>query len=111
MRGLTTTPFEGSSHSTSITTKNYWNTVRACPLESEIKNFAAEDETTIGEKGVILFGGQKARIQLARAIYSDKDIYILDDPPSAVEAYGSLPRLRSGLQRHQPSVDVVEGEG
>ncbi|KAK2950762.1 Multidrug resistance-associated protein [Blattamonas nauphoetae] len=111
IRGLTTTPFEGSSHSTSITTKNYWNTVRACPLESEIKIFAAEDETTIGEKGVNLCGGQKARIQPARAIYSDKDIYILDDPPSAVEAYGSLPRLRSGLQRHQPSVDVVEGEG
>ncbi|KAA6372727.1 MAG: putative multidrug resistance-associated protein 4, partial [Streblomastix strix] len=47
----------------------------------------AGDQTAIGEKGVNLSGGQKARIQLARAVYSDKDIYILDDPLSAVDAH------------------------
>ena len=41
----------------------------------------------IGEKGVNLSGGQKARITLARAIYSDKDIYLLDDPISAVDIH------------------------
>ena len=41
----------------------------------------------IGEKGVNLSGGQKARIALARAIYSDKDIYLLDDPISAVDIH------------------------
>lgn len=41
----------------------------------------------IGEKGVNLSGGQKARIALARAIYSDKDIYLLDDPISAVDVH------------------------
>lgn len=41
----------------------------------------------IGEKGVTLSGGQKARISLARAIYSDADIYLLDDPLSAVDVH------------------------
>lgn len=41
----------------------------------------------IGEKGVNLSGGQKARISLARAIYSDADIYLLDDPLSAVDIH------------------------
>lgn len=42
-------------------------------------------ETDIGERGVTLSGGQKARISLARAVYSDADIYLLDDPLSAVD--------------------------
>lgn len=42
-------------------------------------------KTTIGERGVNISGGQKARISLARAIYSDADIYLLDDPLSAVD--------------------------
>jgi ABC-type multidrug transport system fused ATPase/permease subunit len=42
-------------------------------------------ETMIGERGVNVSGGQKARISLARAIYSDADIYLLDDPLSAVD--------------------------
>jgi len=42
-------------------------------------------ETMIGERGVNVSGGQKARISLARAIYSNADIYLLDDPLSAVD--------------------------
>jgi ATP-binding cassette, subfamily C (CFTR/MRP), member 4 len=42
-------------------------------------------DTTIGERGVNISGGQKARISLARAVYSDADIYFLDDPLSAVD--------------------------
>ncbi len=44
------------------------------------------DQTLIGEKGVSLSGGQKARVSLARALYVDADIYLLDDPLSAVDA-------------------------
>lgn len=44
------------------------------------------DDTEIGERGVNLSGGQKARISLARAVYQDCDIYLLDDPLSAVDA-------------------------
>ena len=42
-------------------------------------------ETIIGERGVNISGGQKARLSLARAVYSDADIYLLDDPLSAVD--------------------------
>lgn len=44
------------------------------------------DQTIIGEKGITLSGGQKARLALARALYFDADIYLLDDPISAVDA-------------------------
>ena len=44
------------------------------------------DMTVIGERGVNLSGGQKQRVQLARALYQDADIYLLDDPFSAVDA-------------------------
>ena len=43
------------------------------------------DNTLIGERGVTLSGGQKARVSLARAVIQDKDIYLLDDPLSAVD--------------------------
>ena len=44
------------------------------------------DLTLIGERGVTLSGGQKARVNLARAVYHEADIYLLDDPLSAVDA-------------------------
>lgn len=51
----------------------------------DIKQFADGDLTLVGERGVTLSGGQKARVNLARAIYHDADIFILDDPLSAVD--------------------------
>ena len=47
------------------------------------------DLTEIGERGVTLSGGQKQRVQLARALYQDADVYLLDDPFSAVDAHTS----------------------
>ncbi len=44
------------------------------------------DLTLVGERGVTLSGGQKARVNLARAVYRDADIYLLDDPLSAVDS-------------------------
>ncbi|KAK2945606.1 Multidrug resistance-associated protein [Blattamonas nauphoetae] len=67
--------------------KKYLETVRVCALEPDFKTLSAGDQTAIGEKGVNLSGGQKARIQLARSIYSNRDIYVLDDPLSAVDAH------------------------
>ena len=56
-------------------------------LEDDLKILGKGVETEIGEKGVNLSGGQKARVSLARALYSDRDIYLLDDVLSAVDVH------------------------
>nr|XP_023029414.1 multidrug resistance-associated protein 4-like isoform X2 [Leptinotarsa decemlineata] len=63
----------------------YKNVINACNLEVDFERFPNGDFSLVGERGVILSGGQKARINLARAIYRDSDIYLLDDPLSAVD--------------------------
>jgi ATP-binding cassette subfamily C (CFTR/MRP) protein 4 len=55
-------------------------------LLKDLKEFENGENTLIGDKGINLSGGQKARISLARALYNDPDIYLLDDPLSAVDA-------------------------
>lgn len=66
--------------------EKYHEVIRLCELESDLKHLPGGDLTEIGEKGVNLSGGQRARVSLARAVYSDKDIIILDDPLSALDA-------------------------
>ena len=58
----------------------------ACALLNDIQDFPDGDLTMIGERGVLLSGGQRARVDLARAVYADADVYLLDDPLSAVDA-------------------------
>ncbi|ORX98599.1 P-loop containing nucleoside triphosphate hydrolase protein [Basidiobolus meristosporus CBS 931.73] len=65
----------------------YRDTIRACALAPDLKMLVNGDKTVVGEKGINLSGGQKQRISLARAIYADADVYILDDPLSAVDAH------------------------
>ncbi|CAH8563643.1 unnamed protein product [Schistosoma turkestanicum] len=65
----------------------YKNVISACALETDIAHLPAGDKTEIGEKGVNLSGGQKQRVSLARAVYQRSDIYLLDDPLSAVDAH------------------------
>ncbi|KAI1293713.1 ATP-binding cassette sub-family C member 4 [Halotydeus destructor] len=60
--------------------------VHVCALERDMKLFPYGDQTIIGDRGVSLSGGQRARINLARSLYCDADIYLLDDPLSAVDA-------------------------
>lgn len=66
--------------------KRYNETLFACSLESDLEILPAGDQTEIGERGITLSGGQKARISLARAVYANKDITLLDDVLSAVDA-------------------------
>ncbi|KAF7760155.1 hypothetical protein Agabi119p4_10831 [Agaricus bisporus var. burnettii] len=61
--------------------------IRACSLEHDLEVLPQGESTEIGEKGINLSGGQKARVSLARATYSEADIVLLDDPLSAVDAY------------------------
>ena len=65
----------------------YNQVIQACCLVDDFKQFPHGDSTEIGERGVNLSGGQKARLSLARALYSDADIYLLDDPLSAVDTH------------------------
>lgn len=65
----------------------YDEVIQGCALDRDIGLWIDGDMTLIGERGINLSGGQKQRIQLARAIYSDSDIYLLDDPFSAVDAH------------------------
>eukprot|EP01133_Synstelium_polycarpum_P004374 gene4374-5117_t len=68
----------------------YHSVISACALERDIELFAPHgDLVQIGERGITLSGGQKARVSLARSLYNDADIYILDDPLSAVDAHVS----------------------
>jgi ABC-type multidrug transport system fused ATPase/permease subunit len=60
--------------------------LNACALKNDIDSFPAADLTEIGEKGINLSGGQKQRISLARAVYNNSEIYLLDDPLSAVDS-------------------------
>ncbi|XP_071542397.1 multidrug resistance-associated protein 1-like isoform X3 [Panulirus ornatus] len=61
--------------------------VLACALQSDFDMLPGGDQTEIGEKGINLSGGQKQRVSLARAVYADSDIYLLDDPLSAVDSH------------------------
>ncbi|DAA23784.1 TPA: ATP-binding cassette, sub-family C, member 4-like [Bos taurus] len=69
----------------------YEEVIRACALEEDLQLLEEGDLTEIGERGTPLSEGQKARVSLARAVYQDADIYLLDDPLSAVDA---------GVSRH-----------
>ncbi|KAL3283208.1 hypothetical protein HHI36_006357 [Cryptolaemus montrouzieri] len=63
----------------------YDSIVKVCALEPDFEHFPHGDKTLVGERGKILSGGQKARINLARCVYKQADIYLLDDPLSAVD--------------------------
>ncbi|CAN6707296.1 unnamed protein product [Malus baccata var. baccata] len=67
--------------------KNKYDAIKACSLDKDIDSFNHGDLIEITERGLNMSGGQKQRIQLARAVYSDTDIYLLDDPFSAVDAH------------------------
>ncbi|KFH72941.1 hypothetical protein MVEG_00166 [Podila verticillata NRRL 6337] len=67
--------------------ERYWRIIRACCLEQDLDSFPAGDMTEIGERGVNLSGGQKARLSLARSVYFNAGTAVMDDPLSAVDAH------------------------
>ncbi|CCD27007.1 ATP-binding cassette glutathione S-conjugate transporter YCF1 NDAI_0J01150 [Naumovozyma dairenensis CBS 421] len=65
----------------------YEKTIKACALTIDLSVLVDGDQTLVGEKGISLSGGQKARLSLARAVYSRADTYLLDDPLAAVDEH------------------------
>ena len=65
----------------------YKEIIRKCELLPDLETLKAKDLTEIGERGINLSGGQKQRISLARALYADADIYLIDDSLSALDAH------------------------
>ncbi|ETW02777.1 hypothetical protein H310_05268 [Aphanomyces invadans] len=88
----------------------YASVVEACALTKDIAALPAGDRTEIGQKGINLSGGQKARVSLARACYSDAEIFVLDSPLSAVDAIVQneiFTKCFLGLLRHKTIVLVT----
>ena len=82
--------------------EKYEKIIQACALTKDLELFANGDLTVIGERGINMSGGQKQRIQIARSVYEDADIYLFDDPFSAVDAHtgNQLFKVRLNAQIH-----------
>ncbi|PIN02121.1 Multidrug resistance-associated protein/mitoxantrone resistance protein, ABC superfamily [Handroanthus impetiginosus] len=87
----------------------YEQVVEACALNHDIEMWAEGDLCVVGERGVNLSGGQKQRVQMARALYSNSDIYLLDDPFSAVDAHTGAHMFKKCLMQllHKKTVVYV----
>ncbi|GMG23351.1 unnamed protein product [Aspergillus oryzae] len=75
----------------------YDQVIDACALRADLATFADGDQTEIGERGITLSGGQRQRLNIARAIYSNCDIILLDDPLSAVDANVGLHIMKQAI--------------
>jgi len=90
--------------------ERYRSTCEACCLTEDFAIMTHGDLTIIGDRGVNLSGGQKARVALARAVYSDSDVYLLDDPVSAVDAHvgaGLMEKCICGILRDKTRILVT----
>ncbi|CAD8094735.1 unnamed protein product [Paramecium primaurelia] len=76
----------------------YQRVIHASQLEQDLLQMKSHDQTEIGERGTTLSGGQKARLSFARALYQQADLYLLDDPLSAVDAHVARNMFQTGIK-------------
>nr|XP_054751164.1 ATP-binding cassette sub-family C member 9-like [Lytechinus pictus]XP_054751165.1 ATP-binding cassette sub-family C member 9-like [Lytechinus pictus] len=77
--------------------RRYRKVLKSCALEPDIEILPGGDQTEIGEKGINLSGGQKQRVSVGRAMYSNRDIIILDDPLSALDVHVGKTLFEEGI--------------
>ncbi|XP_045395745.1 ATP-binding cassette sub-family C member 5 isoform X4 [Lemur catta] len=87
--------------------ERYNAVLNSCCLRPDLAILPNSDLTEIGERGANLSGGQRQRISLARALYSDRSIYILDDPLSALDAHVGNHIFNSAIRKHLKSKTVL----
>ncbi|EDV28873.1 uncharacterized protein TRIADDRAFT_19283, partial [Trichoplax adhaerens] len=87
--------------------QRYDQVLSDCSLVDDLRLLPEGDETILGDRGVNLSGGQRQRISLARALYADKDIYLLDDPLSGVDLDVGNHIFASCIQRSMAGKTVV----
>jgi ATP-binding cassette subfamily C (CFTR/MRP) protein 4 len=85
----------------------YREVINLCCLEHDLSHLSHGDNTMVGERGVKLSGGQKARVNLARAVYRNAEIYLLDDPLSAVDARVASRIFHQCIQSYLKSKCVI----
>uniref|UniRef100_A0A3B5MAS9 ATP-binding cassette sub-family C member 5 n=1 Tax=Xiphophorus couchianus TaxID=32473 RepID=A0A3B5MAS9_9TELE len=85
----------------------YQSVLSACCLKLDLALLPNADLTEIGERGANLSGGQRQRISLARALYSDRDVYILDDPLSALDAHVANHIFRNAIKKQLHNKTVI----
>ena len=77
--------------------KRYQDSIKYSCMTSDLEILANRDDTLLGEKGINLSGGQKIRLSIARAMYSDSDIYLFDDPISALDVHVGKSVMEEGI--------------
>nr|XP_019960169.1 PREDICTED: multidrug resistance-associated protein 4-like [Paralichthys olivaceus] len=93
-----------------INSQKYERVLKACALKRDLELLPEGDLTLIGDRGATLSGGQKARVNLARAVYQEADVYLLDDPLSAVDAEVGrhlFEQCICGLLKNKPRILVT----
>ncbi|XP_076093490.1 ATP-binding cassette sub-family C member 3-like isoform X1 [Mytilus galloprovincialis] len=97
-----------------LSERKYDRVIEGCCLKTDLEILTAGDMTEIGERGINVSGGQKQRINLARAVYSNCDIYLFDDPLSAVDSHVGKDLFKKvigpeGMLRNKTRILVTHG--
>jgi ABC-type multidrug transport system fused ATPase/permease subunit len=85
--------------------KKYRQVLKLAALETDLKILSKGDLTDIGDKGINLSGGQRQRVSIARALYADRDIYVFDDPLSAVDSHVAAHLVENAITK------FIKGQG
>eukprot|EP01119_Soliformovum_irregulare_P017045 TRINITY_DN5018_c0_g1_i3.p1 TRINITY_DN5018_c0_g1~~TRINITY_DN5018_c0_g1_i3.p1 ORF type:complete len:802 (-),score=245.21 TRINITY_DN5018_c0_g1_i3:165-2570(-) len=85
----------------------YEKVIKVCCLLDDLNQFPAGDQTELGERGINLSGGQKQRLSLARAVYQDADIYVLDEPLGAVDTTVAKAIFKDCIQKYLSDKTVI----